>query len=93
MYWRCWRPIFKPPAPDFHQGFELKVPTPQGTHSLWGWRKKWDMNYPAKVFLVSLSCSVALAVTRPMKEDAGLTAELIGGAGCESLPRRGWKSV
>lgn len=49
------------------------------------------MNSPAKVFLLSLNCSEALAVIAPMRKDAVLTAELIGGARCESLPRGGCK--
>lgn len=49
------------------------------------------MNSPAKAFLLSLNCSEALAVVRPTREDAVLSAELTGGAKCESLPRRGCK--
>lgn len=47
------------------------------------------MNSPATAFLLSLNCSEALAVVGPTRGDAVLTAELIGGAKCESLPRGG----
>lgn len=48
------------------------------------------MNSSAKVFLLSLNCSEALA-SGPAREDAVLTAELTSAARCGSLPCGGYR--
>lgn len=49
------------------------------------------MKSPVKPFLLSLHCSEAVAAIGLAGEGAVLTAELIGGARCKSLPRGGCK--